>query len=76
MGRLDVAHASACWYECVPVFASDTALKSSLLPSLSHAAAAEFPAEMPFVIKKNPIEKGALGSRPAEITFFKQAAVE
>lgn len=31
---------------------------------------------MPFVIKKNPIEKGALGSRPAEITFFKQAAVE
>lgn len=31
--------------------------------------------EIPFIIKKNQIEKRIFGSRPDEITFFKQAAV-
>lgn len=45
-------------------------------PFFRAGAAAEFQAEMPFVIKKNQIEKRVFGSQPDEITFFKQAAVK
>lgn len=55
------------------MFASESTLKRSFSWA---KVAAESQTEMPFVIKKNQIEKRIFGSQPDEITFFKQAAVE
>lgn len=40
------------------------------------AVAAELQTEMLLVIKKNQSEKRIFGNQPAEVPFFKQAAVE